>query len=265
MCLLVLAWQAHPRYRLVVAANRDEYHERPAAALAKWPPPAALIAGRDLRAQGAWLAVDRERRFGVVTNFRELQRPRLGAPSRGELIPRYLSAPAAGVSAAQFFAALEPQAGSYCGFNLLLSDRDSLWYGSNRSTPFARPLSPGVYGLSNELLDTPWPKLQRVRRGFEAWLARPQPGSPAALFELLNDRTQAADEAALPRSGSGLPPEWERILSAPFVLHPQYGTRCSSVVLLEPGGRLYFAERRFDPRGEPAGETEFELNPAEWP
>ncbi len=265
MCLLVLAWQAHPRYRLVVAANRDEYHERPAAALAKWPPPAALIAGRDLRAQGAWLAVDRERRFGVVTNFRELQPPRPGAPSRGELIPRYLNAPALAVSAQRFFAALEGEAHRYSGFNLLLSDRDSLWYGSNRASPFARALTPGIYGLSNELLDTPWPKLQRVRRGFEAWLTRPQSGSPAALFELLKDRTQAAEDGALPRSGSGLPPEWDRILSAPFVLHPKYGTRCSSVVLLEPGGRLYFAERRFDPRGEPAGETEFELNPGEWP
>ena len=110
MCLLVLAWQAHPRYRLVVAANRDEYHERAAAALAKWPPPAALIAGRDLRAQGTWLGVDRERRFGVVTNFRELQPPRLGAPSRGELIPRYLNAPALAVSAQRFFAALEGEA-----------------------------------------------------------------------------------------------------------------------------------------------------------
>ncbi len=232
MCLLVLAWQAHPRYRLVVAANRDEYHERPAAALAKWPPPAALIGGRDLRAQGAWLAVDRERHFGVVTNFRELQRPRPGAPSRGELIPRYLSAPAAHQSAQQFFTALQAQAQRYSGFNLLLADRDSLWYGSNRATPFARAL---------------------------------KPASPAALFELLNDRTQAPEDAALPHSGSGLPSEWDRILSAPFVLHPQYGTRCSSVVLLEPGGRLYLAERRFDPRGEPAGETEFELNPGEWP
>jgi len=265
MCLLVLAWQAHPRYRLVVAANRDEYHERAAAALAKWPPPAAFIGGRDLRAQGAWLAVDRERRFGVVTNFRELQRPRAGAPSRGELIPHYLSAPAAHQSAQQFFAALQEQAQRYSGFNLLLADRDSLWYGSNRATPFARALTPGIYGLSNELLDTPWPKLQRVRRGFEAWLTRPPSASPAALFELLNDRTQAPEDAALPHSGSGLPSEWDRILSAPFVLHPQYGTRCSSVVLLEPDGRLYLAERRFDARGEPAGETEFELNPGEWP
>jgi uncharacterized protein with NRDE domain len=265
MCLLVLAWQAHPRYRLVVAANRDEYHERAAAALGKWPPPADLIGGRDLRAQGAWLAVDRERRFGVVTNFRELQPPRAGAPSRGELIPRYLSAPAAHQSAQQFFATLQPQAQRYSGFNLLLTDRDSLWYGSNRATPFARALTPGIYGLSNELLDTPWPKLQRVRRGFEAWLTRPPSAAPAALFELLNDRTPAPDDAALPHSGSGLPSEWDRILSAPFVLHPQYGTRCSSVVLLEPGGRLYLAERRFDARGQPAGETEFELNPGEWP
>src|ERR1700732_3904875 len=105
MCLLVLAWQAHARYRLVVAANRDEYHARAAAvlgempaparaaaALAKWPPPAQLLAGRDLRAQGTWLGIDRQRRFGVVTNFRELQRTRPGAPSRGELIPRYLGA-----------------------------------------------------------------------------------------------------------------------------------------------------------------------------
>jgi uncharacterized protein with NRDE domain len=248
-----------------VAANRDEYHARAAAPLAKWPPPTQLLAGRDLRAQGTWLGIDRKRRFGVVTNFRELQRTRPGAPSRGELIPRYLGAAHSDRSAAAFFTALEAHAQQYSGFNLLLSDEESLWYGSNRATPFARPLSAGVYGLSNELLDTPWPKLQRVRRGFETWLRQGDPGSPAALFELLNDRTQVADDTALPRSGSGLPRDWDRILSAPFVLHPDYGTRCSTVVLLEPGGRLYLAERRFDPRGEPVGETEFELNPGEWP
>jgi uncharacterized protein with NRDE domain len=260
MCLLMLGWHTHPRYRLVVAANRDEYHERPAAPLAAWPAPSAILAGRDLRARGTWLALDRERRFGVVTNFRELQKPRPGAPSRGELIPRYLSGPQ---SAAQFFAALEPHSGGYSGFNLLLTDRDSLWYGSNRATPFARVLAPGIYGLSNELLDTPWPKLQRVRRGFEAWLKAPGADPAAALFALLTDRTQATDDAALPQGG--LPREWERILSAPFVLHPEYGTRCSTVLLLEPGGRLHLAERRFDRDGQPAGETEFRLNPTEWP
>ena len=169
MCLLVLAWQVHPRYRLVVAANRDEFHERPAAALARWPAPQEILAGRDLRAGGTWLGLDRERRFGVVTNFRELQRPQPDAPSRGMLIPDYL---ATRQSPAEFFAALGSQAHAYSGFNLLLADRDSLWYGCNRATPFARALPPGVYGLSNEFLDTPWPKLTRVRRAFEAWLDR---------------------------------------------------------------------------------------------
>jgi uncharacterized protein with NRDE domain len=267
MCLLMLAWQAHPRYRLVVAANRDEYHERPAAALAMWPPPAEIVAGRDLQALGTWLALDRERRFGVVTNFRELQRPRPGAPSRGELIPRYLGAPGAtgsAGSAAGFFAELEPQAQGYSGFNLLLTDEHSLWYGSNRADPFARRLPPGVYGLSNELLDTPWPKLTRVRAGFEAWLREPHSSSPAALFALLADRTPSADDAAAPDTG-GLPREWARALSAPFVLHPGYGTRCSTLVLQEPGGWVYLAERRFDPAGELTGETEFQLKPGEWP
>jgi uncharacterized protein with NRDE domain len=265
MCLLMIAWQAHPQYRLVVAANRDEYHERPAAPLAKWPPPLELIAGRDLRGGGTWLGIDRERRFGVVTNFRELQQPAAGAPSRGGLIPSYLGArvrtgPA---RAGAFFAALESEAARYSGFNLLLTDADSLWYGSNRSTPFARRLAPGVYGLSNELLDTPWPKLQRVRRGFESWL-RGEPASGAApLFALLADRTKA--EEAVPGQTGGLPPEWAWVLSAPFVLHPQYGTRCSTVVLLEPDGRLYIAERRFDCAGEPAGESEFALPPGAWP
>src|SRR6266853_2987731 len=115
MCLLVLAWQAHPRYRLVVAANRDEYHRRPAAALERWPPPVEILGGRDLEAHGTWLALDRARRFGVVTNFRDLQPPRPAAPSRGALIPRYLEAPA---GAREFCAALESEADRYSGFNL---------------------------------------------------------------------------------------------------------------------------------------------------
>jgi uncharacterized protein with NRDE domain len=258
VCLLVLAWAAHPRYRLVVAANRDEFHERPAAPLARWPEPPGILAGRDLRAAGTWLGLDRARRFGVVTNFRELQSARPEAPSRGGLIPQYLGgAP----GARQFLAQLERAAPGYSGFNLLLADAASLWYGSNRAPEFARELPPGVYGLSNELLDTPWPKLTRVKARFHEWLA--QPGAAAAgLFALLADRTQAAGD---PQDTGGLPREWQRILSAPFVVNPAYGTRCSTVALLEPGGGLYLAERRFDSAGEPAGESEFRLNAGEWP
>lgn len=260
MCLLVLAWAAHPRYRLVVAANRDEYHERPAAPLAKWPEPPGILAGRDLRAAGTWLGIDPARRFGVVTNFRELQRPRPAAPSRGGLIPQFL---AGGADARQFLARLETAAGEYSGFNLLLGDAGSLWYGSNRALPFARQLPPGVYGLSNELLDTPWPKLLRVKARFQEWLAQPQ-ATAAELFALLADRTQSPQSDA-PLPTGGLPREWERILSAPFVVNPAYGTRCSTVVLLEPGGALYLAERRFDSAGEARGENEFRLNAGAWP
>ena len=259
MCLLVLAWQVHPRYRLVVAANRDEFHARPAAALARWPSPDEILAGRDLQAGGAWLGVDRGRRFGVVTNFRELQRPKPEAPSRGELIPAYLRARQ---SPEEYFASLAARAPDYSGFNLLLADRDSLWYGCNRASPFARALPPGVYGLSNEFLDTPWPKLARVRRAFETWLATAQ-ASTAALFAMLDDRQRAADDGELPNTG--LSREWERILSAPFVLNADYGTRCSSVVLLTADGQLFLAERRFNSQGETTGETEFALNRGVWP
>jgi len=260
MCLLVLAWQTHPRYRLVVAANRDEFHERPAAPLAKWPGPQDVLAGRDLRAQGTWLGLNRRRHFGVITNFRDLQPPRPDAPSRGALIPEYLQGDA---GAEEFLGRLEPEASRYSGFNLLLADGDSLWYASNRAERFARRLSPGVYGLSNEFLDTPWPKLRRVRRRFDAWLSDPASGSASGLFALLDDRATASAEEELPQTG--LTPEWERLLSSPFVLHPDYGTRCSTVLLLEPSGGGYLAERRFNPGGEHGGQTEFGLEARDRP
>jgi uncharacterized protein with NRDE domain len=272
MCLLVLSWQVHSRYRLVVAANRDEFHERPAAPMAKWPEPLGFLAGRDLRANGTWLALDRQRRFGIVTNFRDLQKPQPGAPSRGSLIPRYLSRAA---SAGEFLAALEPEAGAYSGFNLLLADRDSLWYASNRADPlaappapggdsFRRPLTPGIYGLSNQFLDTPWPKLRRVRRRFEAWSSQLRGNASAEeLFAILDDRTTVETDADLPRTG--LSAEWERILSAPFVLHPDYGTRCSTVLLLEHTGACVVIERRFDHQGTLSGESKWELQAGEWP
>jgi uncharacterized protein with NRDE domain len=261
MCLLVIAWQAHSRYRLIVAANRDEFHDRPAAPLGKWPAPDEILAGRDLRAGGTWLGLDRRRDFGVITNFRELQRPRPDAPSRGDLIPDYLRGQE---GAERFVTRLEADASRYSGFNLLLTDADSLWYASNRAARFARPLPPGVYGLSNEFLDTPWPKLRRVRQRFDAWLRDSAGANADSLFNLLDDRTPATADEELPQTG-GLPLEWARVLSAPFVLHPDYGTRASTVLLLEPSGAGYLAERRFDSRGTQIGETGFALITDEWP
>jgi len=257
MCLLVLAWRVHPRYELVVAANRDEFHERPTEAMAKWPAPDDIIAGRDLRAGGTWLGVDRRRRFGIVTNFRELQRPAAGSPSRGNLIPAYLRNPD------NFLTELEPVAGAYSGFNLLLTDRASLWYVSNRAPQFARALPPGIYGLSNELLDTPWPKLQRVRKSFDAVVKQPGPIAKDDLFTILADPVQAGVDETLP--DTGLSQEWEQLLSSPFIRNKDYGTRCSTIVMVESSGALSLTERRFGVPGTPLGDTQFELGPNDWP
>ena len=208
MCLLVLAWRTHPRYRLVVAANRDEFHERPRRALATWPPPQEILAGRDLRAEGTWLALDRGRRFGVVTNYRELQRPRAGAPSRGGLIPEYLATDA---SAEAFFGALSGHAAEYSGFNLLLADA----HARCGTAPTAPPLSPascrpGYTGFPTSRSTPPGRNCTRVRAGLcRRWLrVRRPPGrercSPA--------RRPHPRGRCHPAATAGLPQEWERAL-----------------------------------------------------
>jgi uncharacterized protein with NRDE domain len=260
MCLLVLAWQVHPRYRLVVAANRDEFHERPTAPMDKWAAPDDIVAGRDLRAGGTWLAMDRKRRFGVITNFRDMQPPLPGAPSRGNLIPDYLRNPE---GAQGYFRKLQPTASEYSGFNLLLMDNDSLWYASNRAEPFANSLPPGVYGLSNHFLDTPWPKLQRVRRQFDPLVRQGNEIAKSELLRILADPTQAGVNEELPETR--LSPEWEQMLSSPFIRNEQYGTRCSTLVLLEHSGAVTLLERRFDPSGAIVSDTDLTLRPGEWP
>ncbi len=275
MCLLVVGWLAHPRYRVVVAANRDEFHARPTAPLAPWADQPRVLAGRDLQAGGTWLGLDAGRRFGLVTNYRELARPRHTAPSRGHLVPRFLGAP---LSADHYLRALEADAQGYAGFNLLLGDGERLMYASNRAAQFARELTPGLHGLSNHLLDTPWPKLQRVRGEVEAWIERarqgppPQPGLASAAGDMAADAewlmTVFADRrrAAAPHDpASGLGADWEQVLSSPFVLNPDYGTRCTTVLLLGHDGHSWISERRFDPQGLAVGQHEWQLNGADWP
>jgi uncharacterized protein with NRDE domain len=257
VCLLVLAWRVHPRYRLVVAANRDEFHARPASPLAPWSDNASIVGGRDLQAGGAWFATGSGQRMGIVTNFREFGRHRRSAPSRGGLIPEYLSGPRA---PGDFLQVLESDAPGYSGFNLLLSDRGSLWYASNRADQFARELPPGIYGLSNEFLDTPWPKLVRVRARFET-LLKADPAVPESLvtdlFAMLADRETAPPDSLPP---GDLTPEWARKLSAPFVLDAGYGTRCSTVLTIDTQGAQRIVERRFDSEGAQTGQSEHLLN-----
>ena len=252
MCLLVFAWRSHPRYRLVVAGNRDEFHERPAAPLGWWSDAPDVLGGRDLRAGGTWLAFARSGRFGLVTNFRDANGAPPGAPSRGELVPAFLRGTQ---GAAGFLSGLLPGMHAYAGFNLLLGDARGLHYCCNVGDEGPRELPPGIYGLSNHRLDEPWPKLVRTRERFAAALTQADP-TPADLFDLLADSTPSAYESPPDR---GLPPDLERALSAPFVRHERYGTRCSTVALVEHGGLTSVHERRFDPAGAQTGATRVEF------
>lgn len=254
MCLLVLAWMKHPRYRLVAAANRDEFHDRPAAPLAWWSGEARVLAGRDLRAGGTWMGVARDGRFGVITNFRDLEAPPAAdAPSRGELVPAYL----AGTDApAPYLARLDGSAARFAGFNLLVGDARELHYLSNRDEDGPRKLDPGVYGLSNHRLDTPWPKLVRSRQRLAGALEAAEPALDD-LFAIVGDRESPEDDA---RPDTGLPEDWERALAAPFVLHERYGTRCSTVLLTRHDGHTVVCERRFDAGGRLTGVTRLEFD-----
>ena len=244
MCLILLAWQCHPRYPLVVAANRDEFFARPTAAAWFWADAPDVFAGRDLEAGGTWLGITRHGRFAALTNYRDPQRQLPGKRTRGELVAGFLCGTGSPAAYANGIAA---SGGNYNGFNLLVADRDALHCVSNVDG-VARRLAPGIYGLSNHLLDTPWPKIARARgRLADSLDAVPD---TAPLFDLLRDETIAPD-AELPRTGVSL--EWERLLSAAFVRSPDYGTRNSTVALLGIDGHADFEERSFGPGGVPAG------------
>ena len=258
MCLLVLAWKHHPRYRLILAGNRDEFHDRAAAPLNWWQDDPRILGGRDLKAGGTWLGVARSGRFGIVTNYRDLMAPVEGAPSRGGLVPRFLTG---ATSPKEFLDDLRGAAMRYSGFNLLVGGSRALYYFSNRGAKAPTALAPGVYGLSNHLLDTPWPKLTRTRERFSALLSEPEIQSEE-IFAMLADREQAPIDN-LP--STGLPADWERVVSAPFIVNERYGTRCSSLLLVERTGRTVLHERRFDAAGVQSGTSRFEFTSAEVP
>lgn len=252
MCLLVLAWRSHPRYRLVVAGNRDEFHERTAAPLQWWSDDPEILAGRDLQAGGTWMGVSRSGRLGIVTNFRQSDAPAPGLRSRGHLVPDFLRSD---LPPARYAETLAGSASEYAGFNLLVCDDQSLVYLSNVAEARGRELPPGIYGLSNHRLDEPWPKLLRTRVRFEAAMAR-EDVAPTELLELLADATPAGPADS---PGGSLPADLELALSAPFVRHERYGTRCSTVALIAPDDRYALYERRFDVQGGQTGATRIEF------
>ena len=255
MCLIVFAWQRHPHYRLILGANRDEFHARPAAPLGWWSDKPDVAGGRDLAAGGTWLAAARSGRFATVTNYREDLRPQPGIRSRGELVTRFLDGDE---TAFEYGAALDGE--SYAGFSLLAGwlgrPGDELVYVSNRGDP-ACLLAPGVYGLSNASLDMPWPKVLRSKARLEALLE--EGIDEEALFALLADREPGSSEDIADAIADDLPEPTVRAITAPFVVTPSYGTRCSTVVLIGTGGDARIRERRFDPEGRLTGDTRIDF------
>jgi uncharacterized protein with NRDE domain len=248
MCLLAIAWKVHPRWRLLLAGNRDEFHPRPTAPLAHWQEPGGIVAGRDLQSGGTWAGVSAGGRMAVVTNVRDPALRKPGAPSRGALATAFLGATA---PAAAHAARLLASAQAYAPFNLLLADGESCEYVGN--TPATRQvrLAPGVHGLSNGDLDEPWPKVVALCERLGAWIDAGD-DDPAPLWAALADETRA-DDAALPDTGVGI--ALERMLSPAFIRDADYGTRASTLIAIDHDGRGWIAERRFGPDGVFEGET----------
>ncbi len=247
MCLVLFAYRNQPGFRLVLAANRDEFLDRPTVPLGYNYPGEKILAGKDLRGGGTWLGASGDGRLALVTNYRDKARAIDAAPSRGEIVLNYLRA---GVPAAEFLADFAEQAPRYSGFNLLVADAEALYHYSNVTGASTR-LGPGVYGLSNHLLNTDWPKVRRGRKLLRAALAEGGGVEPERLFALLADRRRPPDEQ-LPDTGVGR--RWERLLSPLFIHGATYGTRSSSVVTVAASGKVEFYERCFSHDEQGVGE-----------
>ena len=244
MCLILIAHKVHPNYPLVLAANRDEAYSRPTAPAAFWDDHSKIYGGRDLEKGGTWLGITREGRIAAVTNFRDGYAAKNGTRSRGELVSNFLRG---SQQAAEYARRINRDAHAYNGFNLIAGDLDELYYVSNRGSHVAA-IAPGIHGLSNHLLNTPWPKVERGRIILSDLLRHDTQELIDGLFAVLADRAIAPDDA-LPDTGVGV--SRERTLSPAFIVSPAYGTRSSSVVLVDNHGQVIFVERSFGERGRP--------------
>jgi uncharacterized protein with NRDE domain len=244
VCLIALAWRARADLALVVAANRDEWRERPTQAAHWWKDHPQILAGKDLRAGGTWMGITREGRFAAVTNFRDPSDKRSTARSRGALVTEFLLG---SDTPARFLALLAARAHEFNAFNVIVGDGASLLYFGSRES-VARPVEPGVHALSNHLLDEPWPKVVRARQHMEEALRASDPR--AQLFDLLSERG-LPDDRSLPDTGVGI--AWERRLSSALITGEDYGTRASTVMTLAADGEVDFEERSRDAQGAVSG------------
>ena len=255
MCLIIFAHRAVPAYPLVFAANRDEFFGRATAHAQFWQPDhPKILAGRDLVDGGTWLGINRAGRFAAVTNIRDPFQPERKNRSRGELTLNFLSNKE---SAQQYCEGLREHFDEFAGFNLLVSDGEALCYVNNFEN-LIEELRPGVYGLSNGLLNSPWPKVERGKKCLQQLIQADSPLSTGSLIDMMRDRQQAQD-SDLP--ATGIPLQLERELSATFISNErrEYGTRCSTALLMHTEGLIQFSERNFDEAGQPTSEHFYEF------
>jgi uncharacterized protein with NRDE domain len=250
MCLVALGWQAHADADLVLVAHRDEFHDRPTAAMHWWPG-RTWLAGQDLRSGGTWLGLDTHGRFGVITNLRGAPMPP-APPTRGELITRFLES---AQSPFEFLSQLSPTAARYAGFNLLLGDRRELWCLSSLDTGPPQRLGPGIHVLTNGPPGVDWPKVRVARERLAARLALPL-GDAQTWLSVLDDRSPPPDHE-LPNTGIGL--ALERQLAPAFIVHPEHGTR-SATALLATGSTRECVEQHFLPDGTPTRRETFRFS-----
>lgn len=247
MCLVVLAIRQSPQYPLILAGNRDEFHGRPTQKADWWPDRPDVVGGRDLQAGGTWLALHRNGRFATVTNYRDAEPVSSKFRSRGHLVTEFLESAS---SPLDYLSAIDGD--KYAGFNLIAGDDDTVAYRSNRGAD-ARELPAGVYGLSNALLDGPWDKVERSKRGLSALLDQ-NAVNETTVLRLLDDRALGPIEEV---DSTSLSFTVAHAISAPFIVTPDYGTRSSTVVFADSEGRWRFTERRFDADGISTGEARF--------
>ena len=251
MCLILFSYRQHARYPFILAANRDEFLDRPAARADFWDKPEGLLAGKDIRAGGTWMGITRELRFAALTNYRDPALEKQHAPSRGQLVLDFLAGDNPPES---FLQQLRANAGAFNGFNLLVGNPSALWYYSNVADNM-QPLESGLYGLSNHLLDTAWPKVEKGKRRLREIIQKGEV-APHKLLDLLGDTAQAPD-TDLPQTG--VPLEWERKLSAMCIQTPDYGTRVSTAILIDTANRVTFVERSREPGNNAGAEVTYDF------
>lgn len=244
MCLITFAWDPKAEFPLLLSANRDEFYQRPTAAAQFWSEQPEILAGKDLKEGGTWLGVNIRGQFAALTNFRDGKNNSSGRYSRGKLVAQFLNQD---IEPLDYLSQVQQQAEDYQGFNLIVGNASGIAYFSNRHSQPPTLLESGIYGLSNHLLNTPWPKVEKAINKMQH-----QPSEITDLLSLLNDEEKAA-EHLLP--DTGIPKDWETLLSSQFIISPTYGTRCSTALRIHQDGNIDFSETTFNEKGQAAGQV----------